>query len=79
MTASWSLDDVDLIRIDILASRLAAILKSGDVVALSQNLSGEHVYLRNPFDLIAEKLHADGVFALGRRKDFQDGIRSDSG
>ena len=35
MTASWSLDDVDLVRIDILASRLAAILKSGDVVALS--------------------------------------------
>jgi tRNA threonylcarbamoyl adenosine modification protein YjeE len=35
MTASWSLDDVDLVRLDILASRLAAILKSGDVIALS--------------------------------------------
>jgi len=35
MTTSWSLDDVDLVRLDILASRLAVILKSGDVVALS--------------------------------------------
>ena len=35
MTTSWSLDDVDLVRLDILASRLAVMLKSGDVVALS--------------------------------------------
>ena len=35
MTASWSLDDVDLVRLDILASRLAVVLKSGDVIALS--------------------------------------------
>ena len=35
MTASWSLDDVDLVRLDILASRLAVMLKSGDVIALS--------------------------------------------
>jgi tRNA threonylcarbamoyl adenosine modification protein YjeE len=35
MTTSWSLDDVDLVRLDILASRLALSLKSGDVIALS--------------------------------------------
>jgi len=35
MTTSWSLDDVDLVRLDILASRLAVMLKSGDVIALS--------------------------------------------
>jgi tRNA threonylcarbamoyl adenosine modification protein YjeE len=35
MTTSWSLDDVDLVRLDILASHLAVLLKSGDVVALS--------------------------------------------
>jgi tRNA threonylcarbamoyl adenosine modification protein YjeE len=35
MTASWVLDDVDLARLDILASRLALTLKEGDVVALS--------------------------------------------
>jgi tRNA threonylcarbamoyl adenosine modification protein YjeE len=35
MTASLSLDDVDLVRLDILASRLALVLKAGDVVALS--------------------------------------------
>src|SRR4030042_1898350 len=35
MTSSWSLDDVDLVRLDILASRLALVLKAGDVVALS--------------------------------------------
>jgi tRNA threonylcarbamoyl adenosine modification protein YjeE len=35
MTSSWSLDDVDLVRLDILASRLALVLKPGDVVALS--------------------------------------------
>lgn len=35
MTASVSLDDVDLARLDIIAGRLALMLKSGDVVALS--------------------------------------------
>jgi hypothetical protein len=35
MTASWSLEDVDLVRLDILASRLALFLKVGDVVTLS--------------------------------------------
>jgi N-acetylmuramate 1-kinase len=35
MTSVWSLDDVDLVRLDILASRLALALKAGDVIALS--------------------------------------------
>ncbi|MEX1061451.1 MAG: tRNA (adenosine(37)-N6)-threonylcarbamoyltransferase complex ATPase subunit type 1 TsaE [Methyloceanibacter sp.] len=35
MTASWSLDDVDLVQLDILASRLALLLNAGDVIALS--------------------------------------------
>ena len=35
MTASWSLEDVDLVKLDILASRLAQFLEPGDVVALS--------------------------------------------
>jgi tRNA threonylcarbamoyl adenosine modification protein YjeE len=35
MTTSWSLEDVDLVRLDILASRLALFLAAGDVVALS--------------------------------------------
>ncbi|MGE5259303.1 MAG: tRNA (adenosine(37)-N6)-threonylcarbamoyltransferase complex ATPase subunit type 1 TsaE [Actinomycetota bacterium] len=35
MTSVWSLDDVDLVRLDILASRLALALKQGDVIALS--------------------------------------------
>jgi tRNA threonylcarbamoyl adenosine modification protein YjeE len=34
MTSRWILDDVDLVRLDIIASRLALALKSGDVVAL---------------------------------------------
>ncbi len=34
MTSYWTLDDVDLVRLDILASRLALALKTGDVVAL---------------------------------------------
>jgi hypothetical protein len=35
MTARVSLDDVDLVQLDILASRLALFLKTGDVIALS--------------------------------------------
>jgi tRNA threonylcarbamoyl adenosine modification protein YjeE len=35
MTTSWSLEEVDLVRLDILASRLALFLKAGDVIALS--------------------------------------------
>ena len=34
MTSSWSLDDVDLVELDILASRIALSLKAGDVIAL---------------------------------------------
>ena len=35
MTNSWTFDDVDLVGLDIVASRLALALKPGDVVALS--------------------------------------------
>jgi tRNA threonylcarbamoyl adenosine modification protein YjeE len=35
MTTRWSLEDVDLVKLDVLASRLALILKTGDVAALS--------------------------------------------
>ena len=35
MSASWSLEDIDLVRLDLLASRLALSLKAGDVIALS--------------------------------------------
>jgi tRNA threonylcarbamoyl adenosine modification protein YjeE len=35
MSASWRLDDVDLARLDSLASRIALALKSGDVITLS--------------------------------------------
>ncbi len=35
MSAVWRLDGVDLTRLDVLASRLALILRSGDVIALS--------------------------------------------
>ncbi len=47
MTASWSLDDVDLVRLDILAGRLALVLKSGDVIALSGPLgAGKTTFAR---------------------------------
>ena len=36
MSTSWTLDDVDLVRLDIIASRLALALKPGDVVDLDQ-------------------------------------------
>src|SRR6478736_667761 len=35
MSASWSLDSVDLIALDRLAQRLALVLKPGDLIALS--------------------------------------------
>ncbi len=38
MSTAWSLDDVDLVRLDLLASRLALSLKPGDVVTLSGSL-----------------------------------------
>jgi hypothetical protein len=34
MNANWTLDDVDLVRLDRLASRLAIALKPGDVIGL---------------------------------------------
>jgi N-acetylmuramate 1-kinase len=47
MTASWSLDDVDLVRLDIIASRLALALKSRDVIALSGPLgAGKTTFAR---------------------------------
>ena len=38
MSAGWTLDDVDLARLDILAGRVALFLKAGDVVTLSLSL-----------------------------------------
>ncbi len=47
MTARWSLDEVDLARLGLVAGRLALLLKSGDVVALSGPLgAGKTTFAR---------------------------------
>ncbi|MEX2165432.1 MAG: tRNA (adenosine(37)-N6)-threonylcarbamoyltransferase complex ATPase subunit type 1 TsaE [Methyloceanibacter sp.] len=47
MSAAWSLDGVDLVRLDLLASRLVLILQPGDVIALSGPLgAGKTTFAR---------------------------------
>ena len=48
MSLSWSLDDVDLVGLDILVSRIALSLKAGDVIALSGPLgAGKTTFARS--------------------------------
>ncbi len=47
MSASWRLDGVDLARLDILASRIALSLRSGDIIALDGPLgAGKTTFAR---------------------------------
>ena len=69
MTAVYSLDDVDLVQLDILASRLALFLKVGDVIALSGPLgAGKTTFAR----ALVTRLDGEGevpspTFALMQR------------
>lgn len=69
MSADWRLDGVDLARLDVFASRLALILKAGDVVTLSGPLGAGKTTLARA--LVAH-LDGDGevpspTFALMQR------------
>ncbi len=71
MSSVWSLDDVDLVRLDIIASRLALALKQGDVIALSGPLGAGKTTLARA---LVERLGGEGevpspTFALMQRYD----------
>ncbi|MGA9602558.1 MAG: tRNA (adenosine(37)-N6)-threonylcarbamoyltransferase complex ATPase subunit type 1 TsaE, partial [Methyloceanibacter sp.] len=69
MSTGWTLDDVDLVRLDIIASRLALALQSGDVVALSGPLGAGKTTLARA---LVDRLGGEGevpspTFALMQR------------
>lgn len=69
MRSVWSLDDVDLVRLDIIASRLALTLKPGDVIALSGPLGAGKTTLARA---LVDRLGGEGevpspTFALMQR------------
>jgi tRNA threonylcarbamoyl adenosine modification protein YjeE len=71
MKSVWSLDDVDLVRLDIIASRLALALEQRDVVALSGPLGAGKTTLARA---LVERIGGEGevpspTFALMQRYD----------